>query len=204
MIELLLALAMIPLALPALSLLTLTLAALGQSGKGLVMLDPPDVSPPRVAVLVPAHNESVNVLATIECLKRQLGSADRLLVIADNCNDDTAELARLAGALVIERHNFDLRGKGYALAFGVDHLRADPPEVVLVVCGSRYATAGAEAAAAGAPHARPRFGVGCCCRHAGAVSGDSRRSVFCVDRVVGLKSGCQAVNARSVLQPTAK
>ena len=133
MIELLLALAMIPLALPALSLLTLTLAALGQSGKSLLMLDLPDVSPPRVAVLVPAHNESVNVLATIECLKRQLGSADRLLVIADNCNDDTAELARVAGALVIERHNFDLRGKGYALAFGVDHLRADPPEVVLVV-----------------------------------------------------------------------
>jgi len=54
----------------------------------------------RVAVLVPAHNESTNVLPTIAYLRRQLGPRDRLLVIADNCNDNTAELARAAGAQV--------------------------------------------------------------------------------------------------------
>jgi cellulose synthase/poly-beta-1,6-N-acetylglucosamine synthase-like glycosyltransferase len=86
-----------------------------------------------VAVLVPAHNESVNVLPTLACLQAQLGSADRLVVVADNCSDDTAALARAAGAEVIERQHNTLRGKGYALAFGVDHLRADPPDVVLVV-----------------------------------------------------------------------
>ena len=133
MLELLLALAMIPLALPALSLLTLTLAALGQ-GRGLQTGSAPLVQGEvRVAVLVPAHNESVNVLPTIACLQRQLGGRDRLLVIADNCNDDTATLARSAGAEVAERHHAELRGKGYALAFGVDQLRADPPDVVLVV-----------------------------------------------------------------------
>ncbi len=133
MLELLLALAMIPLALPALSLLTLTLAALGQGRGAQTGLASPAQGAVRVAVLVPAHNESTNVLPTIACLQRQLRPGDRLLVIADNCNDDTAELARGAGAEVAERHHAELRGKGYALAFGVDQLRADPPDVVLVV-----------------------------------------------------------------------
>jgi 1,2-diacylglycerol 3-beta-glucosyltransferase len=39
------------------------------------------------------------------------------LVIADNCTDQTAVLARLAGATVLERHDAALRGKGYALNF---------------------------------------------------------------------------------------
>lgn len=131
MIEILLALALLPLALPALSLLLLTLAALRVPLQSARAAAP--AAPVRVAVLVPAHNESRHVLPTIACLQRQLGPHDRLLVIADNCSDDTAVLARGAGAEVIERQHADLRGKGYALAFGVDHLRADPPDVVMVV-----------------------------------------------------------------------
>jgi len=133
MIELLLAVAMIPVMLPAVSLLILTLAALGSRQNQTDDVVDSGTMPVRTAVLVPAHNESANVLPTIESLKSQLGPLDLLLVIADNCDDDTAELARLAGATVIERSSSTLRGKGYALAFGVDHLRADPPEVVLVV-----------------------------------------------------------------------
>lgn len=134
MIELLLALAMLLVALPSLSLLILTLAALAQNRKGRPSDAVAAVSLPlRVAVLVPAHNESVNVLPTITCLLRQLNPTDQLLVVADNCSDDTAAVARAAGAQVVERHHAELRGKGYALAFGVDALRADPPDVVLVV-----------------------------------------------------------------------
>ncbi len=133
MIEILLALAMVPMALPALSLLILTLAACGNRRPDQADVTDPAAGPVRVAILVPAHNESVNVLPTIKCLQGQLGPGDRLLVIADNCDDNTAELARSAGAGVIERHSPGLRGKGYALAFGVDQLRADPPDVVLVV-----------------------------------------------------------------------
>ncbi len=133
MIELLLALAVIPITLPALSLLVLTLAALGQRSTAIVCVGLARGQNVRVAVLVPAHNESANVLPTLECLKRQLGANDRLLVIADNCDDDTAALARGAAAQVVDRQDAHLRGKGYALAFGVDHLRADPPDVVLVV-----------------------------------------------------------------------
>ena len=88
---------------------------------------------PRIAVLVPAHNESERILITIQNVKSQLLAIDRLLVIADNCTDDTASIAANAGALVIERHDLSRIGKGYALDFGVRALLADPPEVVLVV-----------------------------------------------------------------------
>jgi cellulose synthase/poly-beta-1,6-N-acetylglucosamine synthase-like glycosyltransferase len=87
----------------------------------------------RVAVLVPAHNESCGLLATITDVKLQLGQRDRLLVVADNCSDDTAAVAAAAGAEVIERRDSDRRGKGYALARGIEHLSLDPPDVVIVI-----------------------------------------------------------------------
>jgi cellulose synthase/poly-beta-1,6-N-acetylglucosamine synthase-like glycosyltransferase len=62
-----------------------------------------------------------------------MGPLDRLLVVADNCTDDTADVARSLGAETIERFNDNLRGKGYALAFGVDHLRTCPPDVVAII-----------------------------------------------------------------------
>lgn len=88
---------------------------------------------PRIAVLVPAHNEAVGIEQTLNCLKLGLKSGDRLLVVADNCSDDTASLARGAGAEVVERQDLTRRGKGFALDFGIRHLEADPPEVVIVV-----------------------------------------------------------------------
>jgi cellulose synthase/poly-beta-1,6-N-acetylglucosamine synthase-like glycosyltransferase len=88
---------------------------------------------PRVAVLVPAHNESKGLLPTIEAIRAQLGSADRLLVVADNCSDDTAAVAVAAGAEVTARTNLQDVGKGYALDWGIRHLRANPPDVVVVV-----------------------------------------------------------------------
>ena len=148
MIEILLALLVLVLALPALSLLLLTLAALVPARPAARTMGLSPEPAVRVAVLVPAHNESTNVLPTIACLQCQLGPCDRLLVIADNCNDDTAELARGAGAEVAERHHAELRGKGYALAFGVDQLRADPPDVVMVVDADCTVSDGAVAAIA--------------------------------------------------------
>ncbi|CAI3803234.1 hypothetical protein GLGCALEP_03315 [Pseudomonas sp. MM221] len=88
---------------------------------------------PRVAVLVPAHDEAAIIRATLASVTPQLLAGDRLLVVADNCTDDTARLAREAGAEVVERFDTLRRGKGYALDFGVRHLAEQPPEVVIVV-----------------------------------------------------------------------
>ncbi|MFZ5549213.1 MAG: glycosyltransferase family 2 protein [Pseudomonadota bacterium] len=88
---------------------------------------------PTVAVLVPAHNERAGIAATVRGLRAQLRPGDRLLVVADNCGDETAALARAEGAEVVERQHAIDRGKGYALACGVGHLRAAPPEVLVIV-----------------------------------------------------------------------
>ncbi|MDP9090664.1 MAG: glycosyltransferase family 2 protein [Pseudomonadota bacterium] len=88
---------------------------------------------PRIAVLMPAHNEASIITATLQSIAPQLNPSDRLLVIADNCVDDTAALARSAGAEVIERSDLQQRGKGYALDHGVRHLEGDSPEVVIIM-----------------------------------------------------------------------
>jgi cellulose synthase/poly-beta-1,6-N-acetylglucosamine synthase-like glycosyltransferase len=73
-------------------------------------------------VIVPAHNEAAVIERTVASLKKIEWPADRfrVWVVADNCSDSTASLARTAGAHVWERHDTSLRGKGYALqyAFG--------------------------------------------------------------------------------------
>jgi len=87
----------------------------------------------RIAVLVPAHNESAGLLPTLDDIKRQLRSGDRVLVVADNCTDDTATIARTAGAEVLERHEPARRGKGYALDFGIQHLSSAPPDILIMI-----------------------------------------------------------------------
>jgi cellulose synthase/poly-beta-1,6-N-acetylglucosamine synthase-like glycosyltransferase len=115
---------------PAACLLALTLAA-GRQRKL------PNLAASRerpvVAVLVPAHNESRHILPTLESLRLQLSPGDTLLVVADNCTDDTAAVAQAAGVRVLERHCDGLRGKGYALDAGVRHLKQDGRYDVLVI-----------------------------------------------------------------------
>lgn len=98
---------------------------------------------PRIAVLIPAHNEAAGIVRTLQSILPQLQSGDRLLVVADNCDDDTARVAAAAGAEVIERHDPQQRGKGYALDRGVRHLAKDAPEVVIVVDADCKMEAGA-------------------------------------------------------------
>jgi cellulose synthase/poly-beta-1,6-N-acetylglucosamine synthase-like glycosyltransferase len=88
---------------------------------------------PRTVVLIPAHNEAAGIEMTLAALRTGSDPTVALLVIADNCTDDTAARARQAGSTVLERHDPARRGKGYALAFGRDHLAASPPECVAVL-----------------------------------------------------------------------
>ena len=66
-------------------------------------------------------------------LLRRCRESDRLLVVADNCTDDTAEIAAAAGAEVVIRHDLERIGKGYALDFGLRHLGETGSEVVIVI-----------------------------------------------------------------------
>ena len=86
----------------------------------------------RFRFIVPAHNESAGIGETVKSLRSVDYPAElfEVVVVADNCQDDTAEQARLAGATVLERHDLERRGKGYAL----DHAFSSmPPEVDAVV-----------------------------------------------------------------------
>jgi cellulose synthase/poly-beta-1,6-N-acetylglucosamine synthase-like glycosyltransferase len=87
----------------------------------------------RTAILIPAHNEEAGIGATVAALLPELAMNDRLIVIADNCTDATATVARAAGAIVVERSEPGRRGKGFAIAFGLHFLDAAPPEVVVLV-----------------------------------------------------------------------
>lgn len=94
----------------------------------------PDASSrPRCAVLIPAHNEESVLARTLLSVAAQLGPDDWVLVVADNCTDSTASVARAHGARVVERTDPVHRGKGYALAFGRDALAPAPPDVVVVL-----------------------------------------------------------------------
>ncbi len=88
---------------------------------------------PRYAVLMPAHNEEDIIESTVKGTLQHVGRNGRLLVVADNCTDATAALARGAGADVVERHHASERGKGYALAHGLAQLDTAPPDVVVIL-----------------------------------------------------------------------
>jgi cellulose synthase/poly-beta-1,6-N-acetylglucosamine synthase-like glycosyltransferase len=88
---------------------------------------------PRTAVIVPAHNESAWLLPTLNDVKADLILDDRLVVVADNCTDDTAAVAAAAGAEVVVRNDPQRIGKGYALDWGLRYLCADPPEVLIII-----------------------------------------------------------------------
>lgn len=89
--------------------------------------------PPSAVVVVPAHDEAGVIGDSLRKLNSALGEGMRVLVVADNCGDSTATEARQAGAEVLERHDADRRGKGFALAFAADHLAGDPPDVFMVL-----------------------------------------------------------------------
>ncbi|WP_423595100.1 glycosyltransferase family 2 protein [Roseateles sp. MS654] len=95
--------------------------------------------PRRIAVIMPAHNEGRGLRPTLMQALAQLGPEDRVLVVADNCSDDTATQAREFDVTVVERFHATERGKGYALDFGVRALEAlalkegQAPDVVIIL-----------------------------------------------------------------------
>lgn len=73
----------------------------------------------KYAVVIAARNESAVISQLIKSIKKQKypSSLVDIYVVADNCTDNTAEVARKAGAIVFERFNTQYVGKGYALDY---------------------------------------------------------------------------------------
>src|SRR5258707_3170948 len=78
-----------------------------------------------VAVLIAAHDEAKGILATLNDIKPQLRPTDRLLVVADNCTDDTDAIAASGGAEVTVRSDPSKIGKGHALDWGMSLTRSE-------------------------------------------------------------------------------
>jgi cellulose synthase/poly-beta-1,6-N-acetylglucosamine synthase-like glycosyltransferase len=131
MIQMMIMLALLLLAVPVLVFFTQVIFAIfnRKSASSLVI----DRARPSVAILIPAHNETLVISQTLQSIMPQLGAKDQVLVVADNCSDNTADIARHLGATVAERFNKEHRGKGYALDYGLQQLKANPPEVVIII-----------------------------------------------------------------------
>jgi len=107
-----------------------------------------DASLSKISILIPAHNEAKGIKDTLRSIKAQATPNTRIVVIADNCSDNTAELAREMGVEAIERQNKEFRGKGYALDFGIQFLKQDPPEILQIFDADCQISAGAISALA--------------------------------------------------------
>lgn len=109
---------------------------------GLAVLARPDGSArsrpsavPRFDIVIPAHDEELGLPATLESLRALDYPTDRcrILVVADNCSDGTADVAREAGAVVLERRDACHRGKGYALVHAFEAVEKDGVADAVVV-----------------------------------------------------------------------
>lgn len=82
------------------------------------------------AVLIAARNEEQVIENLIESIKAQVYPSQYItvFVVADNCTDNTAVVAKNAGAIVYQRFNKSQIGKGYALDFLLNRISEDYPE----------------------------------------------------------------------------
>jgi cellulose synthase/poly-beta-1,6-N-acetylglucosamine synthase-like glycosyltransferase len=154
---------------------------------------------PRVAVVIPAHNETAMLASMLATVLPQLRAQDRVVVVADNCTDDTADVGRNAGAEVVIRNDTQRRGKGFALDFGVAHLaQSGAPDVVIFIDADCAVSPGAISKLASLAHAtmRPvqaRYGL-----HAPACAGiGARVSAF----AVRLKNHIRPLGALGIAAP---
>lgn len=103
---------------------------------------------PITVVLVPAQNEEAVIGRCLASLKAAIPSTARILVIAHNCTDNTAQVAREMGVQVIERKDAGTGGKPDSVKAGLQALDSDPPDVVVIVDADCVVNSGAISALA--------------------------------------------------------
>jgi GT2 family glycosyltransferase len=100
----------------------------------------------RLVVLVPAYNEEELIGRCLVSLQDQTYPRElyRIVVIADNCTDDTESIAKAAGAEVLARHGTTERGKGHGLRWAMDRMLGsnEPFDAFVVVDADSVADRG--------------------------------------------------------------
>lgn len=88
-----------------------------------------------IGVLIPAHNEKLTIQRTIESILYAAtdNGPIEINVIADNCSDNTAEIARQTSVNVLERTNKHLRGKGAALQWTMEQLSDKAYDYTIII-----------------------------------------------------------------------
>lgn len=89
----------------------------------------------RIRIVIPAHDEQETLPATLDSCARLDYPRElyAVTVVADNCHDATAQVARQRGVDCIERSDPARPGKGFALGWALDQLRAAPHDALLVL-----------------------------------------------------------------------
>lgn len=133
----------------ALPLLSEVLAAV----QGMARRRPPSGTgqgSPRLIFLVPAHNESTMIERCVRSLLSMHGpvSDRRVLIVADNCTDDTAARARACGAECWERTDPERGGKPQALAWAIQRLALAGWDAVVIIDADTEVDSGFSAAVA--------------------------------------------------------
>jgi cellulose synthase/poly-beta-1,6-N-acetylglucosamine synthase-like glycosyltransferase len=89
----------------------------------------------RFAVVIPAHNEELLLPRLLQSLKNQDYDRERfsVIVVADNCTDATAAIAKERGAVVLERNDRRHAGKGHAIRFALENADQHAVDACLII-----------------------------------------------------------------------
>lgn len=105
----------------------------GEASDSVDRSDDVEIPDPSLVVMIPAHDEETEIGETVRSISSQLRPGDRIVVVADNCTDNTAAYARRAGAEVFVRSDTSRRGKSFAQRYGLKRLIAEGrPELLLL------------------------------------------------------------------------
>lgn len=87
------------------------------------------------AIVIPAHDEEGQIAAVLDSCNNFDYPKEkyRVIVVADNCSDRTAAIARSHGTICLERHNESRRGKGAALEWALEQVLAQPVDVIVIL-----------------------------------------------------------------------
>ena len=89
----------------------------------------------RVVALIPAHNEAAGIAFALDSMDRQSRRPDLVVVIADNCTDDTEQVVKRRGGAIVVSTVDNAHKKAGALNLVLERLlpRLQPTDAVLVL-----------------------------------------------------------------------